>query len=542
MRTKQAALLVLALVGVLAVVGCMQGMTGAHAAPVRTAVEDTDTDNAAAADAADAAESTAPPADDAPVDADSAQDTTDAGTDNGAAKPVPVSKDEPYKAYDPYDPYDYDDYDYGEYEELYNEQYDLYADEQLDLKDEESYVGGDEDDDADPDVMSVRKEAAEKRRKADEEEYQRYLDEMMEEMARDSDLREDLIEDIQGVQEAERAPGDKDILKIALRLKNEERVRNIIEEKERQLLEAQRHEARRRAEARMHVPRPHDAMPEGGEEEDEDLFLDPEAAFDKLTEIVKRRAAVLGEIDTKRRAAFLQKEMMRELEFRRSVAHEKDPEKKKQLIKSHKQKIGHAKQLNEVWEKQDGMQSKFNPKVFFSLHDINGDDFWDHKELEAIFHRSAVKLHTIDGETDTDAVEEEMLDMRAWVMKEVDTDKDQLVSRDEFITFANSPEFQTNRDWKAVFPDFNGTELKEFKDRARKAGDPRQEHVQARVAEASKRFKDKFAKTMKLGTNALKEAIKPFAKVGGNKKPAAQGDEGAAANEQQQQQQQQEQK
>ena len=105
----------------------------------------------------------------------------------------------------------------------------------------------------DPDLQAVRREVAQKRRQSDEEEYQRYLDEMMTDLSRDPNLREDLIEDIQSTNDGAGHEGDADILKIALRLKNEERVRNILEEKERRLIEAQRHAARLEEERRLSV-------------------------------------------------------------------------------------------------------------------------------------------------------------------------------------------------------------------------------------------------------------------------------------------------
>ena len=39
-------------------------------------------------------------------------------------------------------------------------------------------------------------------------------------------------------------------------------------------------------------------------------------------------------------------------------------------------------QLEEVWEKQDHMRSEdWNPKSFFAMHDLNGDNYWDEDEI-----------------------------------------------------------------------------------------------------------------------------------------------------------------
>jgi hypothetical protein len=40
-------------------------------------------------------------------------------------------------------------------------------------------------------------------------------------------------------------------------------------------------------------------------------------------------------------------------------------------------------QLEEVWEEKDGMKSEdFKSETFFSMHDINGDGFWDQDEIK----------------------------------------------------------------------------------------------------------------------------------------------------------------
>merc|ERR1719281_1437495 len=270
----------------------------------------------------------------------------------------------------------------------------------------------------------------------------------MTDLSRDPNLREDLIEDIQSTNDGAGHEGDADILKIALRLKNEERVRNILEEKERRLIEAQRHAARLEEERRLNVkPNPED-VPETEDDTAADLFLHPDSTQDQI-------AAVVKDADKKRELIEQHKRTLEELKQRTSSL------------------PGHAQQLQDVWEKEDGMADKFNPKVFFALHDINSDGLWDHKELEALFYRSATRLHTVNGETDMDAVRQEMIEMRRAVLREVDTNQDSLVSRREFITFSQEPEFRKDGKWKTVFPDFQGNELKEFAQQLKKA---KQEH------------------------------------------------------------------
>ena len=39
-------------------------------------------------------------------------------------------------------------------------------------------------------------------------------------------------------------------------------------------------------------------------------------------------------------------------------------------------------QLEEVWEEADHMRAEdWNPKTFFAMHDLNGDNHWDEDEV-----------------------------------------------------------------------------------------------------------------------------------------------------------------
>ena len=74
-----------------------------------------------------------------------------------------------------------------------------------------------------------------------------------------------------------------------------------------------------------------------------------------------------------------------------------DSEQRQRLEKLHREALekkkrhpkvnhpGSVDQLEEVWEKVDHLEAdQFAPRSFFKLHDINGDDFLDEGELEAI--------------------------------------------------------------------------------------------------------------------------------------------------------------
>ena len=49
-------------------------------------------------------------------------------------------------------------------------------------------------------------------------------------------------------------------------------------------------------------------------------------------------------------------------------------------------------QLEEVWEEQDHMRPEdWNPKTFFAMHDLNGDNYWDEDEVRVLFRKELDK-------------------------------------------------------------------------------------------------------------------------------------------------------
>ena len=60
---------------------------------------------------------------------------------------------------------------------------------------------------------------------------------------------------------------------------------------------------------------------------------------------------------------------------------------------------GHKKQLQQLWEKEDGLIGiRFNPKTFFKLHDMNDDSFFDRKlkSVQELRHPN-LNYHTKPG-------------------------------------------------------------------------------------------------------------------------------------------------
>nr|XP_036882901.1 nucleobindin-2 [Manis javanica] len=139
------------------------------------------------------------------------------------------------------------------------------------------------------------------------------------------------------------------------------------------------------------------------------------------------------------------------------------------LIKAHFKKIysqGSKDQLKEVWEETDGLDpNDFEPKTFFKLHDVNNDGFLDEQELEALFTKELEKVYDPKNEEDDMVeMEEERLRMREHVMNEVDTNKDRLVTLEEFLKATEKKEFLEPDSWETLDQQqfFTEEELKEY--------------------------------------------------------------------------------
>ena len=94
-------------------------------------------------------------------------------------------------------------------------------------------------------------------------------------------------------------------------------------------------------------------------------------------------------------------------------------------------------QLEEVWEDQDHMDPQdFDPKTFFMMHDLDGNGQWDETEVRILFKKELDKVYDPNApEDDMREREEEMERMREHVFKESDTNKDRMISYDEFLVW-----------------------------------------------------------------------------------------------------------
>uniref|UniRef100_A0A3Q1GME1 Nucleobindin-1 n=1 Tax=Acanthochromis polyacanthus TaxID=80966 RepID=A0A3Q1GME1_9TELE len=185
----------------------------------------------------------------------------------------------------------------------------------------------------------------------------------------------------------------------------------------------------------------------------------------------------LENYDAERHEEFKRYEMLKEHERREYLKgldqekREKEEKRLQELKDKHRQhpKVnvpGSVAQLREVWEETDGLDpQEFNPKTFFKLHDTNEDGVLDEQELEALFTKELEKVYDPKNEEDDMMeMEEERLRMREHVMKNVDTNKDRLVSLDEFLKSTEKKEFNNPKEWETLDtnPVYTEEELQRF--------------------------------------------------------------------------------
>lgn len=174
-----------------------------------------------------------------------------------------------------------------------------------------------------------------------------------------------------------------------------------------------------------------------------------------LTNLIKSATKDLENYDEKRHSEFkhyeMNKEMRRQEKLRQmdNADREKAEKEYLEMRKKHEDHPdmnhpGSKAQMQEVWDEEDGLKGQeFNPKTFFSMHDINGDQVLDPMELEALFEKDLAKVYDPNNpEDDMFEMEEERRRMREHVMKEVDYDKDGLISYEEFHKYTNSRDFE----------------------------------------------------------------------------------------------------
>lgn len=193
--------------------------------------------------------------------------------------------------------------------------------------------------------------------------------------------------------------------------------------------------------------------------------------------MILKTTSDLQALDQKRRRDFKQYEMEKEMQYRDSLTNmttderasaEKrhDEEKKKHQEHAKVHHPGSKQQFEQVWEEQDQMpRQEFDPKVFFQLHDVNGDGFLDQEEVESLLSIEVRKLYNEnDPSYDKNEMMEEYHRMREDVYREIDANKDGLISKKEFLDYSNQPDFNKDDGWKGIeeAPVYSEEELKRY--------------------------------------------------------------------------------
>lgn len=198
---------------------------------------------------------------------------------------------------------------------------------------------------------------------------------------------------------------------------------------------------------------------------------------DDLEKLIKQATFDLEEVDKLRRDEFKEHEIEKEYERRKKIQ-EADEETRRKLEEEHRKSLemrknhqrvnhpGSKDQLEEVWEEEDKLQGEeFDPVTFFKLHDIDGNNYWDEFEVEALFNIELDKIYNrTDPEFDPAERFEEMNRMREHVFGEIDKNKDRLVSLEEFVESTKSREFKQNEEWKGVDdePHYNEDDFRQY--------------------------------------------------------------------------------
>ncbi|XP_028822368.1 LOW QUALITY PROTEIN: nucleobindin-2-like [Denticeps clupeoides] len=198
-----------------------------------------------------------------------------------------------------------------------------------------------------------------------------------------------------------------------------------------------------------------------------------------LDRLIRSARTDLENFDKERHEEFKRYEMMKEHERREHLrtldeeGRRREEQHYEEMKRKHADhpKVNHPgsqDQLKEVWEEADGLDPEdFDPKTFFNLHDTNGDGFFDEQELEALFTKELEKIYDpTNEEDDMVEMEEERLRMREHVMNEVDSNKDRLVSLDEFLIATKKKEFLEPDSWETLEQNqvYTDEEMREFEE------------------------------------------------------------------------------
>ncbi|KAL0902305.1 hypothetical protein ABMA27_000207 [Loxostege sticticalis] len=283
-------------------------------------------------------------------------------------------------------------------------------------------------------------------------EYHRYLQEVVQALESDPDFRERL----------EKADED-DVRsgKIAEQLDFvNHNVRTKLDEIKRRELDRLRHLATKQYELTNELDAHQGKVPSN---EHLDHGNPHTFEIEDLKRLIKKTTADLQAADKKREQEFKEYEMQKEFEKHQKLETLDETQKKEYLeniqkeenAKKQHQPLQHPVtrgQLLEIWKNADNMDAKdFNPKVFFMMHDVDGNGAWDADEVKALFIKELDKLYGPGGPNkDLHERAEEMERMREHVFKENDLNRDGLIEFNEFMIKTQNPEFNRDEGWKSI--------------------------------------------------------------------------------------------
>ncbi|RVE51012.1 hypothetical protein evm_004303 [Chilo suppressalis] len=282
-------------------------------------------------------------------------------------------------------------------------------------------------------------------------EYHRYLKEVVQALESDPDFRERL----EKAEEEDVRSG-----KIAEQLDFvNHNVRTKLDEIKRRELERLRHLATKQYELTNHLDTHMGKVPTN---EHLDHGNPHTFEIEDLKRLIKKTTEDLQAADKKREQEFKEYEMQKEFEKHQKLEGMDETQKKEFMekakqeedAKKHHQPLHHPgskQQLEEVWEKQDHMDQQFDPKVFFMMHDVDGNGAWDAHEVKALFIKELDKLYGPGGPNkDLHERAEEMERMREHVFKENDLNRDGLIDFNEFMSKTQNSDFNQDEGWKSI--------------------------------------------------------------------------------------------
>jgi len=235
-------------------------------------------------------------------------------------------------------------------------------------------------------------------------------------------------------------------------------VRSKLDEVKRGELERLRHLAQKQYEMSQGIDRKHMKIPQHLE------IKHPSFEVADLQKLIKQTTDDLEEADKQRREDFKKYEMEKKFEKEMRLNAINDTQERKEvqeemekLEAKHRQheKINHPMtkdQLEEVWEEQDHMAKEdWDPKTFFAMHDLDGNGQWDDNEVRILFKKELDKAYDPNApEDDMKEREEEMERMREHVFKESDTNKDHMISYEEFLAETKRDEYEKDEGWDTL--------------------------------------------------------------------------------------------